>query len=132
MFTKVLSILFCFLLSGCIGLAFQKTDFNEATTKGIITVGMTKEEVREKLGPPNKVAARQTQYDVREIWIYYQTGQQDKDNYKVGSILTFGLVSLFPVGANEAHYLVFSNNKLIGWDLPDPYAPDLIIEKRER
>ena len=131
-YTKVLGILFCLFLSGCIVLAFQKTNFNEATTKGIITVDMTKEEVREKLGDPDKVAMRQTQYDVREVWIYYQTGESDKDSYRTGSILTFGVVSLFPVGSSEAHYLIFSNGKLIGWDLPDPYAPDLIIEKRER
>jgi hypothetical protein len=132
MMKRSIVVLFCLLLSGCIGLAFQKTGFNDATTKGILTVGITKDEAREKLGPPDKVAARQTRYDVREVWTYYQTGERDSVHYNAESVLTLGVRSLFPPGATEAHYLVFSDNKLIGWDLPDPYAPDLIVERRER
>lgn len=93
---------------------------------------MKKEEVRTLLGQPDRVAARQTRDDVREVWTYRQTGPDDYRQWLGLSILSFGCVSLFPVGASEYHHVVFSDGNLIGWDLPDPYAPDLIIEKRER
>ncbi len=93
---------------------------------------MTKDEVKNLLGNPDRVSARQNQYDIREVWTYLQTSEEDKRKHTGLTIGTFGLFGALPVGATEHHYIVFSGDKMIGWDLPDPYAPDLIIEKRER
>ena len=48
--------------------------------------------------------------------------------YFFGGFFTLGMLWTLPAG-KEYHHLVFSNGTLVGWDLPDPYAPDLIIDE---
>lgn len=128
------------LLNSC-AIAMKSNRFQEASTSGALEIGMTKEEVRLLLGNPLNVSARKTTVDLREVWTYRDKNfeekvyREDKVNevlwgYVVGS--TLGIAAIFMPPPDTTHLVVFSNAKLIGWDLADPYAPDLVIEIRER
>lgn len=93
---------------------------------------MSKDEVKKILGPPESVASRKTSVDVRSVWTYSQPKLRSPAAYFLLGVLTFGIFWLLPALDTEYHYIVFSDEILVGWDLKDPYAPDLIIEKRER
>ena len=103
---------------------------------------MTAEEVRTLLGIPIEVRSRQTGRDLREVWTYVDrylggkyNNEDDRDEATGWGFVTgytLGLAGILMPPPPHTHYLVFSDGKIIGWDLPDPYAPDLIIEKRER
>jgi len=119
------------------------TKFRDTSTGGTLKVGMTAEAVRTLLGIPIEVRSRQTGRDLREVWTYvdrYFGGKYNEDDRGGGETearafvtgLTLGLAVILMPPPTHTHYLVFSDGKIIGWDLPDPYAPDLIIEKRER
>lgn len=124
--------------SGC-SVAMYSSKFHDATTNDKIEVGMTKDDVRQVLGAPQEVRARQTTVDLREVWTYVDrdySGRGDS-SFTAGwwtlTILTVGIAApLLPPWSKSTHYLIFSDGKVIGWDLRDPFAPDLIIEKRER
>lgn len=130
---KILSVLVmaCFL-SACAFIQWSTTpNFNHYSTSGALKPGMKEVEVRTVLGSPKQVAARRTQFDTRSVWTYKRY-YVDPGRYFVIGLATLGLGFLFSPANTEYHYLVFSDSVLLGWDLPDPYAPDLIIEKRER
>lgn len=75
-----------------------------------LQVGMTKEQVVKVLGGP---AGVQRNFvgpgDLREVWIYHVPRWVDQDT------------PLYPA----THTVVFRNDKVTGWDLPNPYRPDL-------
>ncbi len=122
----------CFSLLSCAyGQVLTSTDFNRQSTSGSLQPGMKDSEVKQLLGEPRKVAARKTNSDTRAVWTYKQYYLEHPISYFFGGVLTLGIRWVLPAD-EEYHHLVFSDGTLIGWDLPDPYAPDLIIEKRER
>ena len=122
----------CFSLLSCAyGQVLTSTNFNRQSTSGSLLPGMKDSEVRQLLGKPRKVAARKTTSDTRAVWTYKQYYLEHSISYFLGGFFTFGMLWILPAD-QEYHYLVFSDGTLIGWDLPDPYAPNLIIEKRER
>lgn len=129
---NILIFIICVSLVSC---AYSQiltgTDFNSYTTSGSIQPGMKEDEVRQLLGKPRRVAARKTNFDTRSVWTYKQYYLEHPIPYFIVGVLTIGISWILPA-RQEYHYLVFSDGRLIGWDLPDPYAPDLIIEKRER
>ena len=133
----VLSILLTCILSSCAYYrAFSPSNpkFKQHSTSGSLKTGMTEEEIKGLFGNPNKIGERKTVYDIRAVWTYKQYqlwGPAGQLLYLTGCTITFGLICLLP-GPTEYHYLVLSDGILIGWDIPDPYAPDLIVERRER
>ena len=72
--------------------------------------------------------------DVRSVWTYRDRSFPPHliPGYVIGGIFTIGILWCMPWRVDEPHYLVLSDGTVIGWDLADPYAPDLIIENRER
>lgn len=120
---KIIIAILIMILSSCA--LYTAKPVTNAINEGKLKIGMTTQEVREVVGNPNKTAVRQvTKDDVREIWTYNETTPD-----MTGAFLSFGMI---PSPSLPAYYLVFRNDKLIGWNLPDPLAPDIIIEKRER
>ncbi len=75
-----------------------------------LRLGMTKEQVTQALGAPNGI---QRNFlgpdDLREVWVYHVPRWVDQDT------------PLYPA----THAVVFRNDRVIGWDLPNPYRPDL-------
>ncbi len=118
----VLIVLFLAIISGCA--FYTSTPITSAVNKGKLQIGMTSQEVRNVVGNPYRVAKRLiSENDIREVWTFKEYSFDS-----VGACLSFGFMPPLP----EKQYLVFRNDKLIGWNLPDPFSPDLIIEKRER
>lgn len=75
-----------------------------------LKVGMTKDEVQAILGSPTGMERKQiASNDLREIWIYHVPRVNP-------------LTPLYP----DLYILAFSNGKLIGWNLPNPYDPALV------
>lgn len=75
-----------------------------------LKVGMTKDEVQAILGSPTGMERKQiASNDLREIWIYHVPRLNP-------------LTPLYP----DLYILAFSNGKLIGWNLPNPYDPALV------
>jgi len=129
---RIVVFVLCFSLLSCAyGQVLTSTNFNRQSTSGSLKPGMKDSEVRQLLGEPKKVAARKTSYDTRAVWTYKQYSIEHPISYFLLGVLTFGILWVLPA-EEEYHHLVFSDGVLLGWDLPDPYAPDLIIEKRER
>lgn len=97
-------LLFAIALStGCASFKFKR-ELNQ------LKPGMTKDEVQALLGAPTGSERRQiANNDLREIWIYHVPRLNP-------------LTPLYP----DLYILTFSNGKLIGWNLPDPYDPSLI------
>lgn len=125
-------IVLCGFLTSCAyGQVAMSTKFNEHTTSGHIRPGINADEVTRILGKPRKVASRKTQADIRSVWAYREYRIEHPVGFFFIGLVTLGMGFLFPA-TPEDHYMVFSDSTLIGWDIPDPYAPDLIIEKRER
>jgi hypothetical protein len=113
--------------------------FTQATTDGQVRPAMTRDEIRQALGKPSATASRTTAVDVREVWIYREAhppwksaDPRDRVFYALMGVFTLGLWWVLAPATYEEHWVVFSDGRVIGWDLPDPYAPNLIIEKRER
>ena len=138
--TRALIVIFLFPILGC-SVAMYSTKFREASVNGVIKTGMTKEEVRRVLGPPKAVQARQTAIDLREVWTYkdrdygrkmYDTDASEYSGWAVLTIVSMGFGAVLLPPPASTHYVVFTDDKVLGWDLPDPFAPDPIIEKRER
>ena len=103
---------------------YTSTPITSAVNEGRLQIGMTTQEVRSVVGNPYRVAKRRiSETDTREVWTY-----KEYHIDPTGACLSFGLGPSTP----EKQYLIFQNFKLIGWNLPDPFSPDLIIEKRER
>ncbi|MBI5756312.1 MAG: hypothetical protein HZA12_05240 [Nitrospirae bacterium] len=95
-----------FLVTTSIGCAsFQfKREVNQ------LIAGMSKDEVQAKLGSPTGTERRQiANNDLREIWIYHVPRLNP-------------LTPLYP----DLYILTFSNGKLLGWNLPNPYDPNLV------
>lgn len=89
--------------TGCASYKFKR-EINQ------LKAGMTKDEVQAKLGSPTGMERKQiTNSDLRENWIYhiYRTNP---------------LTPLYP----DLYILTFSNGKLLGWNLPNPYDPNLV------
>lgn len=126
---------------GACSIAMKSNNFKDASTSGTLEIGMTKIEVRGFLGSPVSVSARHTGVDLREVWLYEDRNFDNKvyadDRIKVAAwsylaVSTLGIAAIFMPPPTTSHYVVFSDGRLLGWDLIDPYAPDLIIETRER
>ena len=118
----VLIVIFSAIISGCA--FYTSTPITSAVNEGRLQIGMTSQEVRNVVGNPYRVAKRLvSENDIREVWTY-----KEYHIDPTGACLSFGLGPSTP----EKQYLVFQNDKLIGWNLPDPFSPDIIIEKRER
>lgn len=100
----IVLLLFAIALStGCASFKFKR-ELNQ------LKPGMTKDEVQALLGAPTGSERRQiANNDLREIWIYHVPRLNP-------------LTPLYP----DLYILTFSNGKLIGWNLPDPYDPSLI------
>jgi hypothetical protein len=72
--------------------------------------GMTKDEVQATLGSPAGTERKQiANNDLREIWIYHVPRLNP-------------LTPLYP----DLYILTFSNGKLLGWNLPNPYDPNQV------
>ena len=126
-----LLLLFSVFLQNSCGLIFYKASgFGEASRVGLLNIGMTQDQVKELLGDPDKSASRQIRNTIREVWKYKETTRRHVRDWLTASVFSLGLWSFVPVGA-EVHLLIFSDGAVIGWDLPDPYDPDIIIEKKE-
>ena len=104
-------------------------DVTPALVGGQLKAGMSEAEVRSILGAPAKTAMRQTATDQRAVWTYRKRALTQ--GYLAAGLITVGFFYLLPPPFEE-HFIIFSNGALVGWDLPDPYAPDLIIEQRIR
>ena len=124
------------IITMCVGLSMQGCAFyyskpvTNGFNNGAIKTDMTASEVKEKIGKPSNIGIRKiSDSDTRQVWRYneYSPGAR---GIALG-ILTFGIGFFIPPDS-EAQYLIFQNDKLVGVNLPDPYAPDLIIEKRDR
>jgi hypothetical protein len=130
----IVILISCFFLPSCAYIQVAKQanrGFNHHSTSGALQLGMKDSDVKQILGEPEKVSARKTNSDVRTVWMYRQYYMRDPGGYFLAGLLTFGVFWAFPANS-EWHHLAFNNGVLIGWDMDDPYAPDLIIEKRER
>ena len=91
---------------------------------------MTAKEVRTVVGDPYEITKRQVSpSDVREVWTYKEY-QPDGASIGIGFIL-FGITWVIPPTPTFQN-VVIQNDKFIGVNMPDPYAPQLIIEKREQ
>ena len=87
------------LVGGCTGVRFSR-----------LRPGMTKEEVKTLFGEPTGTTRERVgPDDIREVWVYHIPRVLDRDT------------PLYPA----LHFVVFKNEKALGWDLPDPYRPDL-------
>ena len=95
-------LLFATILStGCASYKFKR-EVNQ------LKAGMTKDEVQAKLGSPAGTERKQiASSDLREIWIYHVPRLNP-------------LTPLYP----DLYILTFSNGKLLGWNLPNPYDPN--------
>lgn len=100
----LISLLFTMVVStGCASFQFKRK-INQ------LKVGMTKDEVQAILGSPTGMERKQiASNDLREIWIYHVPRVNP-------------LTPLYP----DLYILAFSNGKLIGWNLPNPYDPALV------
>jgi|GEM_PF-2646500 len=120
---KIVIALLIMIIGSCA--FYTSKPVTDAINEGKLKIDMTTREVREVIGNPDKTAVRRVaKDDIREIWTYNETSVD-----KTGAFLSCGLA---PSPSYPAYYLVFRNDKLIGWNLPDLLAPDIIIEKRER
>ena len=120
--TIIIVVLFPVIISGCAFLV--STPITSSINKGRLQIGMSPEEVRNVVGNPDNVAKRLiNENDIREVWMF-----KEYPFDPVGATISLGLGPPLP----EKQYLVFRNDKLIGWNMPDPFSPDIIIEKRER
>ncbi|MDO9514606.1 MAG: hypothetical protein Q7J01_00700 [Syntrophales bacterium] len=115
-------VLFSAIISSCA--FYTSTPITTGVNEGKLQIGMTPQEVRNVIGNPDKVAKRLvSENDIREVWMFKEYSLDP-----TGACLSFGLGPSLP----EKQYLIFQNDRLVGWNLPDPFSPDLIIEKRER
>lgn len=98
----VLLIFTIALSTGCASYHFRR-ELNQ------LRVGMTKDEVQAILGPPTGWERKQiASDDLREVWIYH--------------VLELNTSTpLYPT----LYILTFSNGKLKGLNLPNPYDPSL-------
>ena len=129
----LIALLLCVSLSSCVYVQMIEypPNFINKSTDGTLKIGIKESEIRKSLGSPHNIAIRKTAVDTRSVWTYREVRPYNHIIYNLLGLATFGIFYMVP-GVIEDHYLVLSDGVLIGWDLPDPYAPDLIIEKRER
>jgi len=97
--------------------------FVRASTAGTLHVGMTKEEVRVLVGDPDTTAVRElARDDLREVWGYCRR-------------VSFIARTCIPIRAFQYEgddYIIFRGNKVIGWNLPDPFSHDWRAEEPAR
>ena len=119
-------ILSCLIpVSGC-GLAFSRNQFVTATGEGKLVRGQTPDEVRAIVGKPDRTQAGSASNRSVDVWVYNQTSHDDVRDYIAYAILTLGIHGLWPVGASEPHYAVFTDGRLVSWDLvPQELGGDL-------
>lgn len=123
------------LVSGCALLYVDGDTFRRATVSGRLQVGASADEARTILGEPESVASRKTVSDVRSVWTYRDRNfsRSRIPAYILLGPITVGIIWLTPWSVTDTvHQLVLSDDEVVGFDLADPYAPDLIIEHRER
>lgn len=124
---KILSISLILLIQSCA--FYYHKPITNSFNNGKVKTNMTTEEVRKVLGNPSNIGTRRIGDETREVWRY---NEYTPDGVLIAlGILTLGISWLLPPKPSP-QYLIFQNDKLVGINLPDPYAPDLIIEKRER
>ncbi len=134
---------FSLMVSGTMGCSVSRysTKFHDASVNDRIKTGMTKEEIRQVLGTPTDVETRKNAVDLREVWTYtdhdygrkkYPSDAAAYIGWGALTLLSAGIMAIILPPPPSTHYIIFSDEKVIGWDLRDPFAPDLIIEKRER
>lgn len=79
-----------------------------------LRLGMTKEQVTQALGGPAGIQRNWAgQGDLREVWVYHVFRRFNQDT------------PLYP----DTHTVIFRNDKVVGWDMPNPYRPDLLEQK---
>lgn len=103
---RSLAVLLLFIIAASTGCA--SFYFKRGVSQ--LNVGMTKDEVQAILGSPTGMERKQiTSNDFRELWIYHVPRLNQ-------------LTPLYP----DLYIFVFSNGKLLGWNLPNPYDPTIV------
>lgn len=106
---------------GC-GLVFLKPNhFKSATSSGSLQTSLSKDAVKELLGRPDSKKVLNSGEDNREVWNYFMTSEEDTHKWVLFALFSFGMGSFFPIGATEFHYIIFEDEKVIGWDMRDLY-----------
>lgn len=103
-------------LVGC-GLAFSKTGFLDATADGTLKRGQTTEQVRQLVGKPHSTKSLLIGETPVEVWYYKQTTHEDRVRQVGMSFASLGIFAFVPVGASEEHFVVFSDGKVVSWDV---------------
>lgn len=141
---RILQLFLVIILSlsfvcGC-SVAMYATEFRDAANTGKIQIGMKKDDVRKLLGTPQDVSTRQLKDGIREVWVYRDRNfkgrnsedRSDREAWQFATAFTLGVAAIFMFPPTDSHYLVLRDGEVIGWDMTDIDAPDLIFEKRER
>ena len=113
---------FGFQLTAC-GLAFGRKDFLNALAEGKIKQGLTSQQVIDLAGDPDSTSETTINGRPVHLWFYHQTSKADEARYEKLMVETMGLAGYSPVYATESHVVVFSNNRVIGWDKVLPSQP---------
>ncbi len=83
-----------------------------------LKLGMTKDDVSAILGNPSSVDARRMPgNENREVWRYIEVS----DNGYYDGYLNLMVIE---------HSIVFSNDLVAGWDMPNPFIPVMITENK--
>lgn len=115
-------------LNGCA--FYYSRPITNGLNSGRIRMDMDTTSIKREAGIPAKIAVRKiSANDTRQVWVYNEYSPSMMQ-FLFG-FLTFGLI-WFDLPPPTQKTLVFQNDLLVGVDLPDPTAPNFILEKRER
>lgn len=117
-----------FVLNGCA--LYTSKPVTDAANSGKLVVGMSPDEARKVLGSADEVAKQIiNEHDIKEVWIYYEYDP----NIRSCSLACMSCSrDLFVPLKAKLKYVIFHNEKLIGWNLPDPFVDDLLLQEREQ
>ncbi len=113
------------ILNGCA--LYSSKPVTDAVNQGEIEIGMSSREAREILGSADEVA-KQTMPGgkTREVWTYYEYGP----NLRGCTLALFSSCSApFVPFKAKLQYVIFEDDKLVGWNLPDPFQQSHTIDE---
>ncbi len=123
---KITAISLLFAFAGCA--LYRSKPVTDAVNEDRIKIGMSPKEVRWVLGEPDEVAKRKVPGgEDQEVWTYYEYGPNLR-----GCIIAFfdSCTAAFVPFKPKLQYVVFENNRLVGWNTPNPFQPALQLDEK--